>query len=114
MFDYSQLEALLAIEREGSIDGAARSLGISASAISQRIKVLEERVGAITVVRQKPARTTEFGRILCRHAEQVILLENNLIEANDNYFSQMKRERHVIGVAMDQASAATWFSDISV
>lgn len=111
MFDYSHLEALLAIEREGSIDGAARSLGISAPAISQRIKVLEERVGAITVVRKKPARTTDFGSILCRHIEQVMLLENQLFEENTKLFSRMDKEVQVIGIAMDYASLGTWFAE---
>ena len=112
MFDYSHLEALLAIEREGSIDGAARSLSISASAISQRIKVLEERVGAITVNRQRPAKPTEFGKLLCRHSERVMLLEQKLITDNETYFSKMMREISVICVAIDEGSMCTWFTDV--
>ena len=112
MFDYSHLEALLAIEREGSIDGAARSLGISASAISQRIKVLEERVGAITVNRQRPAKPTEFGKLLCRHYERVMLLEQKLITDNASSFSRMTREINVICVAIDEGSMCTWFTDV--
>ena len=74
MLDYAHLEALLAVEREKSFDGAAKSLGVTSSAISQRIKLLEERIGAVTLNRQTPVSTTELGAILCRHAEKVIML----------------------------------------
>jgi len=52
MFDYAHLEALLAVEREGTFEGAARFLGITASAVSQRVKLLEERIGAVVINRQ--------------------------------------------------------------
>ena len=74
MLDYAHLQALLAVEREKSFEGAARALGVTSSAISQRIKLLEERIGAVALNRQTPVTTTEVGATLCRHAEKVILL----------------------------------------
>ena len=111
MFDYSHLDALLAVEREGSIDGAARSLGISGSAVSQRIKALEERIGAVTVNRQKRSKPTELGRSLCRHAEKVLLLEHELIEEHQNNFANMSSEANVIKLAVDETCISTWFPD---
>ena len=47
MLDYAGLEALSAVVREGSFERAAHKLHISPSAVSQRIKQLEERVGQV-------------------------------------------------------------------
>ena len=51
MMDYRLLEALLAVEREGNFERAAHAIGVTPSAISQRIKLLEERYGGIMVYR---------------------------------------------------------------
>ena len=56
MLDYPLLEAVAALDREGSFEGAARALHVTSSAISQRVKLLEERVGTPLVVRGGPAR----------------------------------------------------------
>ncbi len=82
MLDYAGLEALAAVLREGSFDRAARKLHVTPSAISQRIKLLEERVGQVLVMRGTPCTGTEAGRRLCLHVEQVALLENELRRAN--------------------------------
>ena len=44
--EYPALAAVAAVVREGSFDRAATALGITASAVSQRVKALEERLGA--------------------------------------------------------------------
>src|SRR5690606_26092294 len=82
MLDYAGLEALAAVVREGSFERAARKLHITASAVSQRIKLLEERVGQVLVLRGQPCTGTEAGRRLCLHVEQVALLENELRRSN--------------------------------
>ena len=51
MLDYAGLEALAAVVREGSFERAARKLHVTPSAVSQRIKLLEERVGQVLVLR---------------------------------------------------------------
>jgi len=71
MLDYPLLEAVAAVDREGSFEGAARALHVTSSAISQRVKLLEERVGTPLVVRGRPCTVTPAGRHLCRHVEQV-------------------------------------------
>ena len=62
MLDYAGLEALAAVVREGSFERAARKLHITPSAVSQRIKLLEERVGQVLVLRGQPCTGTEAGR----------------------------------------------------
>ncbi|WNG39026.1 LysR family transcriptional regulator ArgP [Archangium minus] len=78
MLDYPLLEALAAVVREGSFERAARVLHVTPSAVSQRVKLLEERLGQVLVVRAQPCRPTATGAVLCRHAEQVALLEHEL------------------------------------
>ena len=45
MFDYKLLSALAAVVEQAGFERAAQVLGLSQSAISQRIKLLEARVG---------------------------------------------------------------------
>ena len=70
-----QLRALVAIVDEGSFDGAADVLRISPSAVSQRIKALETRIGRVLLHRVKPLEPTEAGLVLVRLATQTELLE---------------------------------------
>ncbi|MFD3509789.1 LysR family transcriptional regulator ArgP [Nocardia sp. NPDC058666] len=69
-----QLRALNAVLTEGTFDAAARRLNITPSAISQRIKALEESAGRVLVQRSKPVRPTESGLAVLRLARQVELL----------------------------------------
>src|ERR1700693_3040279 len=78
MLDYASLAAVSTVVREGSFERAARALNVTASATSQRVKQLEERLGCVLIVRGQPCRATETGRLLCRHVEQVGMLEQDL------------------------------------
>ena len=71
MYDYQAIAALAAVVHTGSFDKAAQQLGVTASAISQRIKLLEERMGSVLVVRAQPCYPTPTGKRLVQHAEQV-------------------------------------------
>jgi LysR family transcriptional regulator (chromosome initiation inhibitor) len=51
MLDYAALNALAAVVREGSFERAARALHVTPSAVSQRIRQLEERTGGALLVR---------------------------------------------------------------
>ena len=73
--DSAQLTALASILRLGSFDAAAAALGVTPSAISQRLKALEDRVGATLVLRGQPCTPTPLGQRLAKHAEDVALLE---------------------------------------
>ncbi len=73
--DSRQLAAFAAVLREGSFDAAARALHLTPSAVSQRIKALEERLGRVLIRRASPCAATEAGESLQRHAQQLQLLE---------------------------------------
>ena len=47
------VETLSTVVKEGTFDAAARTLHVTPSAVSQRIKALEQRVGRVLVVRSK-------------------------------------------------------------
>src|SRR6185312_4902137 len=73
--DAHQLAALKAVIELGSFDAAADWLHVTPSAVSQRIKALEQRVGQVLVVRERPCRATSAGMPLLRLAAQTVILE---------------------------------------
>lgn len=104
MFDYAALEALAEIIRRGSFEAAAAHLGITPSAVSQRIKGLEERLGAVLLHRGPPATGTETGLRLMQHFDQVRLLEQGL-----DHQIRPKAGPAVLKIAVNADSLATWF-----
>lgn len=69
------LRTLATAVRLGTFEAAASELHVTPSAISQRIKALETRVGRVLVHRVKPLVATEAGHVLVRLASQTELLE---------------------------------------
>ncbi|MBS0452078.1 MAG: LysR family transcriptional regulator ArgP [Proteobacteria bacterium] len=110
MLDYSALSALAAVVREGSFERAARALHVTPSAISQRIRLLEERVGCALVVRGQPCQATEAGRRLCQHVDRVRLLEQELEGAVPTLAPAEGVARVPLPVAVNADSLATWFA----
>lgn len=78
MIDTAHLAALAAVLRSGSFERAARQLGVTSSAVSQRIRALEEQVGTPLIIRSQPCAPTEAGQRLFRHAEELALLEQGV------------------------------------
>ncbi|MCO5401196.1 LysR family transcriptional regulator ArgP [Ralstonia soli] len=109
MLDYSALTALAAVIREGSFDRAARALHVTPSAVSQRIRLLEERVGCALVVRDQPCRPTETGRRLCQHVDRVRLLEQELQGALPALAPEGVA-RVALPIAVNADSLATWLA----
>ena len=110
LLDYAQLAALAAVVGEGSFEAAARALHVTPSAVSQRIRLLEERVGAVLVQRGAPCVATAAGAPLLRHAERVALLEAELAAT----LPQQAAARGgaaiaTLRVAVNADSLATWF-----
>lgn len=98
---------MLLIAKE--VEGAARSLGLSSSAVSQRIRLLEQRVGAATVVRENPVTPTHFGLTLCRHAQHVMLLEGQLVKTGAQSLMEGIQNPRSINVAVNCDSLSNWF-----
>jgi LysR family transcriptional regulator (chromosome initiation inhibitor) len=109
MLDYAALNALYAVVREGSFERAARALHVTPSAISQRIRLLEERVGCALVVRAQPCVATETGRRLCQHIDRVQLLEQAL-QGTLPALAPDGLSRVSLPVAVNADSLATWFA----
>jgi LysR family transcriptional regulator (chromosome initiation inhibitor) len=105
---YDQIAALAAVVREGSFDRAARALHITPSAVSQRIKQLEEHVGGIVVVRGAPCVATEVGQTLYRHALQVELLEKDVLGSVTPRRAGEQEDAAPMAVAANADSLATW------
>ncbi|MEQ3624817.1 MAG: LysR family transcriptional regulator ArgP [Celeribacter sp.] len=113
MLDYSALLALAAVVETGSFDRAAARLAVTPSAISQRIKQLEERTGAALVVRGQPSRATPVGARLVRHVSEIGLMEARLsqdlsAELPGPLVSEAARP---VRIAVNADSLATWFID---
>jgi LysR family transcriptional regulator (chromosome initiation inhibitor) len=70
---------LAVVVSEGTFDAAARALSVTPSAVSQRIKTLEQQLGRVLVVRTKPVRATEAGAAVVRLARQLDLLEHDAL-----------------------------------
>lgn len=109
MLDYAALHALATVVREGSFERAARALNVTPSAVSQRVKLLEERIGGALLVRGQPCVATEAGLQLCRHVERVGMLEHELRDALPVLGAGEAGERVTVRVAVNADSLATWF-----
>lgn len=95
--------------REGSFDAAARALHLTPSALSQRIKALEQRVGGVLVSRERPCRVTPLGEPLLRHAQQVALLEAELARYWQAGARAAPAAATPLAVAVNADSLGTWF-----
>lgn len=108
MLDYKLIEALALVAQDGGFDKAANTLHITQSAVSQRVKLLEEQMGQILLARTTPPRPTSAGRNLLKHYLQVKRLEDDLFgEMNEHVDKGYKS----IAVALNADSLATWFLD---
>lgn len=105
--DAVQLETFRAVIAEGSFDAAARALHVTPSAVSQRIKALEQDVGQVLVRRTRPAEPTTAGQALVRLAGQITLLEREALDAVRGGPGSGGRTRVAVSVNAD--SLHTWF-----
>ena len=109
MFDYKLLEALAEVVQQGSFERAAQSLAITQSAISQRIKLLEQRTGLPLLIRSSPVQATIEGKKLIQHSRQVQLLEKDLIS---NFQQSASQAFQKVYLAVNADSLATWLPSI--
>lgn len=103
--NFEHLRALAAVVDEGTFEAAADVLHVSPSAVSQRIKALENSEGQILVRRASPCTPTDAGTVLLRMARQIQLLES---EAR-HVLANAPSSRTTTPVAVNADSLATWF-----
>lgn len=107
MIDYKLLEALATVVECGGFERAGDSLGLSQSAISQRIRTLEIRLGQPVLVRSPALKATPAGQRLLNHVQQVQLLERDLARSLPTLDQPSARLR----IALNADSLATWWAD---
>jgi len=108
MLDSRCLEALAAVIRQGSFERAADSLGLTQSAVSQRIKRLESQFGEPLLVRSKPVAPTAAGDRVFQYILNARLMERDL--RVDTADAPQAFER--IRLAINADSLATWAADL--
>ncbi|MFI7009311.1 LysR family transcriptional regulator ArgP [Streptomyces sp. NPDC050145] len=103
-----QVRTLLAVVDEGTFDAAAAVLHVTPSAVSQRVKALEQRTGRVLLVRTKPVRPTESGQVVVRYARQLERLERDAHAALGMGPGDGATR---VTAAVNADSLATWFLD---
>ncbi|MDQ1111423.1 LysR family transcriptional regulator (chromosome initiation inhibitor) [Microbacterium testaceum] len=96
---------LAVVVDEGTLDAAARRLHITPSAVSQRIRALEDQLGRVVLVRSKPVSATEAGDAVVRLARQLALLEHDALAAIGAEGGTVAS----VPLAVNADSLATWF-----
>ena len=105
MLDYRLVEAFARVIGEGGFEKAAVVLHVTQGAVSQRVKLLEEQVGCVLMVRSVPPEPTAAGREMLKHYRQVKRLEDDLgpeLGQESGGYASMP-----VGINAD--SLATWF-----
>ena len=101
-----QVRTLLAVVDEGTFDAAAAALHVTPSAVSQRVKSLEQRTGRVLLLRTKPVRATESGEVVVRFARRLARLER---EARTELGMSEAGEPTRLSIGVNADSLATWF-----
>lgn len=103
MLDYINLETLYWIINTESFEKAGDRLCITQSAVTQRVRKLEENQGQILLKRTTPPTLTKRGEELVELYRKVKLLESDIDDLGHN--------RNIV-LAVNEDSLNTWFQDV--
>jgi LysR family transcriptional regulator (chromosome initiation inhibitor) len=103
--DPRQCEAVLAVLDSGSFEQAAARLHLTPSAVSQRVRALEEELGKPLILRGRPCRATNAGQRLLQYLRRAQLLEQDLAAE----FAGDGASPLTLSVAVNADSLGTWF-----
>lgn len=106
-FQSEHLRTFLAVMEGGTFDAAAGRLHVTASAVSQRIKAMEQAAGQVLVRRTTPVQPTPAGRTVLRLARQVRRLELDAAAE----LGMASEAFGPIPIVVNADSLATWFID---
>lgn len=110
MLPYEELLAAATVAQAGGFARAAAELHITQSAVSQRIRKLEDSLGQLVLSRTNPPRLTALGRRLVQHLHEVRRLEEEIEPLNGS--SQHASPRNVVlTIGVNADSLATWVLD---
>ena len=107
MMDYKGLEALNAVLEKQNFEAAADHLCITQSAISQRIRALQNYYGDPILIKKLPYRPTKLGEKLITHYKKVTTLENEVIGELSDKGSQFH-----FSIALSRDMLETWFMSV--
>ncbi|GAA2058607.1 LysR family transcriptional regulator ArgP [Catenulispora yoronensis] len=115
------VRTLLVAVDAGTFEAAARILHVTPSAVSQRIKALEQRTGRVLLVRSKPLRPTDSGVAVVRFARQLAWLEDNARAelglsgpgAQAGGDGAGAPVRTTLSIAVNSDSLSTWFPEVA-
>lgn len=96
------LQALAKVIETESFDMAAIHLHVSQSAVSQRIKQLEQQVGQPLLIRGNPPQPTALGKRMMHFYRQAALLEAEVFNSEDI-------NQQTLPIAINADSLITWF-----
>lgn len=104
MIDYEAIRALEAILEYQSFEKASKSIGITQSAITQRIQGFESFLGERLLIRKTPYKPTATGQAYLGLLRKVKILESE-IESNSS-------NKPIIKIAINRDSLDLYFLDI--
>ncbi|WIM68672.1 ArgP/LysG family DNA-binding transcriptional regulator [Corynebacterium breve] len=105
--DAIKMETLATIVDEGSFEQAAYALGISPSAVSQRVKSLEKSTGRVLLRRTTPVTATDAGEVIVQAARRMALLQAETDAKLKNRLSRVP-----LSIAVNADSLSTWFRPV--
>ena len=108
MIDGKLLDALIAVVKFRSFEKAAAHLGITQSAVSQRIQSLESTIGKPLIIRSPQTKPTPAGERMVRFAQQIEELEKETLVSVG---TKDAGEWAPVAIGVNADSLATWFKD---
>lgn len=107
LIDYKSLKVLLTVIEKNHFEHAASELHMTQSAISQRIKQLENYYGEPLLIRTQPYQATPLGEKLLAHYKKVALLEATIEQELQEDTAPLP-----FAIAINRDSLETWFKPI--
>lgn len=116
-----QVVALATVVDEGTVEGGAFVVGITPSAMSQRIRALESSLGQVLIRRTNPVTVTEAGEAVLKYAREIELLESETLDRLSSLDTDStpegrkgsgRPEPTVLRIGVNADSMATWFRPI--
>lgn len=104
-----QLETFLAVLDSGGFDAGAKALGISAPAVSQRVRALEAALGRSLLQRTVPVEPTAAGERLLPYARRLVALASDAAVSARG--SATESGPPALSLAVNADSLSTWFME---
>lgn len=106
MLNSKQTDAFFAVAQTGSFDLAAKTLNLTASAVTLRVQNLEKTLGHLLLVRDRPCRVTEAGQTLLHYLQHQKRLQNSLMQ--DLGGQDVENGFYQLNIASNADSLASW------